>query len=88
MKSKRSPRGQSPKPTLSAARLTANRANAQKSTGPRTLQGKARSSRDALKHGLAAAARDQSALEKIKVLAAALTEGSTDLDVRAFAHRE
>ena len=38
--------------TLSASRLSANKANAQKSTGPRTPQGKQKSSRNALKHGL------------------------------------
>jgi hypothetical protein len=85
MKAKRSPRGQSPKPTLSAARLAANRQNARKSTGLRTPEGKVRSSHNALKHGLAAAARDPSTLEKITVLAAALAEGSTDQDVQAFA---
>ena len=35
----------------SEARLAANRANAQHSTGPRTEEGKARSSQNALKHG-------------------------------------
>jgi hypothetical protein len=35
-----------------AARITANKANAQKSTGPRTTDGKARVSQNAFKHGL------------------------------------
>ncbi len=38
--------------SISERKLAANRANAQLSTGPRTTQGKARSSRNALKHGL------------------------------------
>jgi hypothetical protein len=38
----------------SAARLTANAANSQHSTGPRTEAGKARSSQNACKHGLSA----------------------------------
>jgi hypothetical protein len=38
--------------TASPEQLTANRANAQHSTGPRTLEGKARSSQNAVKHGL------------------------------------
>src|SRR3954467_14740854 len=37
---------------ISEARLRANRANAQKSTGPRTLIGKAISRTNALTHGL------------------------------------
>ena len=39
---------------VSQARRIANRANAARSTGPRTRRGKARASRNALRHGLAA----------------------------------
>ncbi len=38
----------------SQAQLVANRRNAVRSTGPRTIEGKSRSSRNALKHGLCA----------------------------------
>ena len=41
--------------TCSPARLAANRANALKSTGPKTPEGKARSRRNGLKHGLTGA---------------------------------
>ena len=44
-----------PKPKSSPARIAANRANARKSTGPRTEAGKARSRANALKHGLTGA---------------------------------
>ena len=42
----------SPKSTTSAARIEANRRNAQRSTGPKSEEGKARSRGNATKHGL------------------------------------
>ena len=41
-------------PTRTPALLAANRANAVKSTGPRTREGKARVARNALRHGFQA----------------------------------
>ncbi len=40
---------------VSEKQLAANRRNAQKSTGPRTAEGKTRVSMNAMKHGLSAA---------------------------------
>jgi hypothetical protein len=37
---------------ISEAKLAANRANAQKSTGPKSIEGRTRSSRNSFKHGL------------------------------------
>jgi len=42
------------KPPVSEIQLAANRANAGKSTGPRSSQGKARSAQNARKHGFTA----------------------------------
>jgi len=41
-------------PMATAAQIEANRLNAQKSTGPRTVAGKARARLNALKHGMTA----------------------------------
>jgi hypothetical protein len=47
---------QTSKPQVSERKASANRANAQRSTGPRTPAGKARSSLNALRHGILAKA--------------------------------
>lgn len=54
-----------------ARRLAANRANAQRSTGPRTAKGKARASANARRHGLTVAAPEEYAPPEIARLAAA-----------------
>ena len=48
------PVGEEKKRPISARKLAANRANAQRSTGPRTAEGKAKSRRSAVTHGLTA----------------------------------
>jgi hypothetical protein len=65
------------KPPISEKRLAANRENAQRSTGPRTPEGRARSSRNAVKHGFRASSfavvrlEDLDEVEKLKADAVA-----------------
>ena len=54
--SQQSPANPSNRPSVSERKLAANRANAQRSTGPRTRQGKQRASMNALRHGILAKA--------------------------------
>src|SRR5215203_5577256 len=55
---------------ISSEKQAANRRNASRSTGPRTARGKARSKRNALKHGLAVSALDAFAAREVRDLAA------------------
>jgi hypothetical protein len=54
---------------MSPQQLAANRANAARSTGPRTAQGKAASSRNARKHGFTATAFHVVRLEDLDEIA-------------------
>ena len=58
---------------ISSEKQAANRRNASRSTGPRTARGKARSKRNALKHGLAVSALDAFAAREVRDLAARFT---------------
>ena len=64
----------------SQAKLSANRANAAQSTGPRTRRGKARASRNALCHGLAAVCLADDGAEATRI--AALITDSDNLLAR------
>jgi hypothetical protein len=52
-----SPHGAQGAPIINAARAEASRRNGAKSRGPKSAEGKARSSRNAIKHGLRARRR-------------------------------
>jgi hypothetical protein len=56
--------------------IAANRANAKRSTGPRTLAGKLKSSRNAYRHGLSAPRRSDTAMSaQTEVIVRALIDG-------------
>ena len=65
--------------------IRANRANAQRSTGPRTAAGKLKSSRNAYRHGLSGSVSyDPSSAAKVNLIARALA-GETIRDERVAA---
>ena len=63
---------------ISAVRLAANRANAQKSTGPRTRAGKLRASQNARRHGLFGAP-EPAAVQRIAELARTIANAHPQL---------
>jgi hypothetical protein len=72
----------------SARKLLANRANARKSTGPRTPAGKARVAGNARRHGLSVpAARDPALAEAIETLARAIAGAEAAAPRHALAGR-
>ena len=73
---------------ISTAKLAANRANAMKSTGPRTAAGKARAAQNARRHGLRAAAlADAGFSEKAKDLARLIAGKGANAEIFAAACR-
>lgn len=74
---------------MTTERRDANRANAKKSTGPRTARGKARVSRNAIRHGLAApVTRDPAVAHDIEVLSNALAgKAASSLELREMVRR-
>jgi hypothetical protein len=58
--------------------IAANRANARKSTGPKTTAGLSRSSRNAFRHGFSLAVLDEEASAKAGAIARALANGQSE----------
>jgi hypothetical protein len=71
-----------------AQKAKANRANAQASTGPKTVRGKARASRNARRHGLSLSVMADSFLsEPVERLARAIAGETTDGEIYQLARR-
>jgi hypothetical protein len=63
----------------SERKIDANRENARKSAGPRTNRGKARASRNAVRHGLGSVRFGDGGLsEKVERIAKTICKGDTD----------
>jgi len=71
----------------SIRKLAANRANARKSRGPKTALGRARSSRNALRHGLAAARPDGAAAPEVEALARSIAGPGANDEIVECARR-
>lgn len=70
----------------SLRKVEANRRNAARSTGPRSVQGKLRASRNALKHGLSTPATNEPEYaDELERLTQQLTAGESDLERLALA---
>jgi hypothetical protein len=72
----------------SARKIEANRANARKSTGPKSATGKARSARNALRHGLSlSVSTDPKWAKQIDALTQLIAGCDARLDVQKLARR-
>jgi hypothetical protein len=72
----------------SAAKINANRANARASSGPRTAQGRARSARNAHRHGLSLPVlADRALSEEVEALAGEIAGASATPEIHELARR-
>jgi hypothetical protein len=72
----------------SVRKIRANRANARISTGPKTLFGRARSAKNALRHGLSVPVEnDQVLCDEVQALARQIAGPNTSADIQIFARR-
>ncbi len=73
---------------ISARKLRANRANARASTGPRTVAGKARATRNARRHGLTLSAlADPARSAEVEALAREIAGEGANLELQELASR-
>jgi hypothetical protein len=73
---------------ISARKVSANRANARASTGPKTASGRARAARNALCHGLSLPVHSDPVLsEEVEVLAREIAGTDATAEIRDLAHR-
>jgi hypothetical protein len=71
-----------------ANKIKANRANARASTGPKTLQGRARASRNAFRHGFSIpVSNDPSMSEEVEALAREIGGQDANNEIRELARR-
>jgi hypothetical protein len=69
-------------------KIEANRANARASTGPKTAQGRARSTRNALRHALSLSVHSNAALsEEVETLARQIAGLNANAEIQQFARR-
>jgi hypothetical protein len=68
----------------SERQIAANRRNAQKSSGPRSVAGKTRASRNAYRHGLAAVRHSETCAVEIDALAVEIAAAATGSVVAAL----
>jgi hypothetical protein len=72
----------------SERKLSANRANARASTGPKTAQGRARSARNALRHALSLSVySDPLASEEVETLAREIAGPDANAEIQALARQ-